>query len=145
MLRPVDTGSGLQNVAGLTQSIQVAGDGNVAGNTTHLNVREGDAPAPAAQGQRLASVQQGGVSAVAQLDGNNAKVQLQIEGVGAVQQWIRSGSVGQSIALGSDGQTVSNRMQIDLVRQSLASNVPLSQNVAQAMTLVRGVGMGPGQ
>ncbi|MDY0954301.1 hypothetical protein [Stenotrophomonas rhizophila] len=147
---PVFTGrsidaSGLQNVAGLTQSIQVAGDGNVAGNTTHLTVRDGDAPAPAAQGQHLASVQQGGVSAVAQLDGNNARVQLQIEGVGAVQQWIRSGSVGQSIALGSDGQTVSNRMQIDLVRQSLASNVPLSQNVAQAMTLVRGVGMGPGQ
>lgn len=148
---PVSTGrsidaSGLQNVSGLTQSIQVAGDGNVASNSTHLNVREGDAPAaPAAQGQRLASVQQGGVSAVAQLDGNDAKVQLQIEGVGAVQQWIRSGSVGQSIALGSDGQAVSNRMQIDLVRQSLASNVPLSQNVAQAMTLVRGVGMGPGQ
>lgn len=143
--RSVDA-SGLQNVAGLTQAVQVAGDGNVASNTTHLNVRDGDVPAPAADsGQTLASVQHGGVSAVAQLDGNSAKVQLQIEGVGAVQQWIRNGSVGQSIALGSDGQAVSNRMQIDLVRQSLASNVPLSQNVAQAMTLVRGVGMGPGQ
>ncbi len=142
--RSVDA-SGLQNVAGLTQSIQVAGDGNVASNTTHLNVRDGQAPTPGGQGQNLASLQQGGVSAVAQLDGNNARVQLQIEGVGAVQQWIRNGSVGQSIALGSDGQAVSNRMQIDLVRQSVASNVPLSQNVAQAMTLVRGVGMGPGQ
>jgi hypothetical protein len=142
--RSIDA-SGLQNVAGLTQSIQVAGDGNVASNTTHLNVRDGSAPAEGAPGPNLASVQQGGVSAVAQLDGNNARVQLQIEGVGAVQQWIRNGSVGQSIAIGSDGQAVSNRMQIDLVRQSLASNVPLSQNVAQAMTLVRGVGMGPGQ
>ncbi|MEG2805545.1 hypothetical protein [Stenotrophomonas sp.] len=142
--RSVDA-SGLQNVAGLTQSIQVAGDGNVASNTTQLTVRDGQAPEAGSQGQTLASVQHGGVNAVAQLDGNNAKVQLQIEGVGAVQQWIRNGSVGQSIALGSDGQAVSNRMQIDLVRQSLASNVPLSQNVAQAMTLVRGVGMGPGQ
>ncbi len=148
---PVFTGrsidaSGLQNVAGLTQSIQLAGDGNLAHNTTALTVRDGDVPAAAtAQGQTLASVQQGRVNAVAQLDGNNARVQLQIDGVGAVQQWIRSGSVGQSIALGSDGQAASNRMQIDLVRQSLASNVPLSQNVAQAMTLVRGVGMGPGQ
>ncbi len=142
--RSIDA-SGLQNVAGLTQSIQVAGDGNVASNTTHLNVRDGSAPAEGSAGSTLASVQQGGVSAVAQLDGNNAKVQLQIDGVGAVQQWIRNGSVGQSIAIGSDGQSVSNRMQIDLVRQSLASNVPLSQNVAQAMTLVRGVGMGPGQ
>lgn len=142
--RSIDA-SGLQNVAGLTQSIQVAGDGNVASNTTHLNVRDGSAPAEGSAGPTLASVQQGRVSAVAQLDGNNAKVQLQIDGVGAVQQWIRNGSVGQSIAIGSDGQAVSNRMQIDLVRQSLASNVPLSQNVAQAMTLVRGVGMGPGQ
>jgi hypothetical protein len=142
--RSIDA-SGLQNVAGLTQSIQVAGDGNVASNTTHLTVRDGQAPAPGSEGQHLTSVQQGGVSAVAQLDGNNARVQLQIEGVGAVQQWIRNGSVGQSIAIGSDGQAASNRMQIDLVRQSLANNVPLSQNVAQAMTLVRGVGMGPGQ
>lgn len=142
--RSIDS-SGLQNVAGLAQSIQLAGDGNVASNTTHLDVRDGQAPAPGSHGQELASVQQGGVSAVAQLEGNSAKVQLQIDGVGAVQQWIRNGSVGQSIALGSDGQAASNRMQIELVRQSLASNLPLNQNVAQAMTLVRGVGMGPGQ
>lgn len=142
--RSIDA-SGLQNVAGLTQSIQVAGDGNVASNSTHLSVRDGQAPATGSPGATPASVQQGGVSALAQLEGNTAKVQLQIDGVGAVQQWIRNGSVGQSIALGGDGQAVSNRMQIDLVRQSLASNVPLSQNVAQAMTLVRGVGMGPGQ
>lgn len=142
--RSVDS-SGLQNVAGLTQSIQVAGDGNLANNTTQLNVRDGSAPTTTGGSGTLASAQQGGVSAVAQLDGNTARVQLQIEGVGAVQQWIRNGSVGQSIALASDGQAVSNRMQIDLVRQSLASNVPLSQNVAQAMTLARGVGMGPGQ
>lgn len=137
--------SGLQNVAGLSQSIQVAGDGNLASNATQLTVRDGVAPTPTGEGVNLASVQQGGVSALAQLDGNTAKVQLQIEGVGAVQQWIRNGSVGQSIALGSDGQSVTNRLQIDLVRQSLANNVPLNQNVAQAMTLVRGVGMGPGQ
>lgn len=147
---PVSTGrsidsSGLQNVAGLSQSIQVAGDANLASNTTHLNVREGSAPAPGSEGVNLASVQHGGVSAIAQLDGNTAKVQLQVEGVGAVQQWIRNGSVGQSITLGSDGQAASNRLQIDLVRQSLANNVPLNQNVAQAMTMVRGVGRGPGQ
>jgi hypothetical protein len=36
-------------------------------------------------------------------------------------------------------------MQIDLVRQTLANGGSLNQNVAQAMNLVRGVGMGPGQ
>jgi hypothetical protein len=142
--RSVDS-SGLQNVAGLTQSIQVAGDNNVASNATQLNVREGNAPTTTEQSAPQASVQQGGVSALAQRDGNGASVQLQIQGIGSVQQWIRNGSVGQSIAVTSDGQSVSNRMQIDLVRQTLASSGSLNQNVAQAMTLVRGVGMGPGQ
>lgn len=191
--RSVDS-SGLQNVAGMTQSIQVAGDNNVASNSTQLNVRDGSAPGtpgrsaqtadpqqqastqqattqqaaaqqpatqqvasqqaapeaapqPATQQASLqqASVQQGGVSAVAQQDGNSASVKLDIQGVGMVQQWIRNGSVGQSIAISSDGQSVRNRMQIDLVRQTLASSGSLNQNVAQAMNLVRGVGMGPGQ
>jgi anti-sigma28 factor (negative regulator of flagellin synthesis) len=132
----------------------------VASNSTQLNVREGSAPAaneqsaPQASAQQAstqqasaqqASVQQGGVSAVAQQDNNSASVKLDIEGVGAVQQWIRNGSVGQSIAISSDGQSVRNRMQIDLVRQTLANNGSLNQNVAQAMSLVRGVGRGPGQ
>lgn len=167
--RSVDS-SGLQNVAGLTQSVQVAGDNNVASNATQLNVRDGSAPpatetpaAPAAVAQagpqeatapqaaapqapaQQATAQHGGVSAVAQQDGNSASVKLDIQGVGQVQQWIRNGSVGQSIAISSDGQAVRNRMQIDLVRQTLASGASLNQNVAQAMNLVRGVGMGPGQ
>ncbi len=138
--------AGLQNVAGVTQAIQVAGDNNVASNSTQLNVREGSAPPEqTAPASTTATAQQGGVSAVAQMEGNNAQVQLKIEGVGAVQQWIRNGSVGQTIALSSDGQAVTNRMQIELVRQTLASNAPLTQNVAQAMNMVRGVGMGPGQ
>ncbi|WP_314106222.1 hypothetical protein [uncultured Stenotrophomonas sp.] len=153
--RSVDS-SGLQNVAGLTQSVQVAGDNNVASNSTQLNVREGSAP-PASDpagvqpavvqqaGVQQASAQQGGVSAVAQQDGSSASVKLDIQGIGQVQQWIRNGSVGQSIAISSDGQAVRNRMQIDLVRQTLASSGSLNQNVAQAMNLVRGVGMGPGQ
>jgi len=184
--RSVDS-SGLQNVAGMTQSIQVAGDNNVASNSTQLHVRDAQsAPSadpqqqagtqqastqqPAAQqpatqqvatqqtppeatqqpatqqaSVQQASVQQGGVSAVAQQDGSSASVKLDIQGVGMVQQWIRNGSVGQSIAISSDGQSVRNRMQIDLVRQTLASSGSLNQNVAQAMNLVRGVGMGPGQ
>ena len=62
------------------------------------------------------------------------------QGQGAVQQWLRSGSVGQGIQLTSDGQLVSNRLQIDLVRESMAGNLPLAQNVAQAITLNRGIG-----
>jgi len=37
----------------------------------------------------------------------------------------------------------SNRLQLELVRSTVASNQPLSQSVAQAIALNRG--MGPGQ
>ena len=82
---------------------------------------------------------------MASFDGNSAQLQLRLEGQGAVQQWMRSGSVGQSIQLMADGQQVGNRLQIDLVRQSLAGNLPLAQNVAQAITLNRGIGGVGGQ
>ncbi len=142
--RSID-GSGLQNVAGLVQSVQVAGDGNRASNALQLNVRDGGASpggADASAGQ--AALQVDGAGATASFDGNAAKVLLQVDGQGAVEQWLRSGSVGQSIALTGDGQQAGNRLQIDLVRQTLTGNAPLAQNVAQAITLARRSGSGPG-
>lgn len=135
--------SGLANVAGLVQAVQVAGDGNTARNSTALSIHDGPVPALADSGVRTASAQQGGASATARFDGNQARLQLQLDGSGVVQQWIRNGSVGQSIALTGDAQQVGNRLQIELVRQGLAGSAPLGQNVAQAMSLARG--MGPGQ
>lgn len=141
--RSVD-GSGLRNVAGLVQSVQVAGDGNRASNAMHLTVRDGSAPADGggSGGQALQQVQ--GASAVAAFDGDTAHVLLQIDGHGAVEQWLRSGSVGQRIALTGNGQQAANRLQIDLVRQGLADNLPLAQNVAQAIALTRGGGIAAG-
>ncbi len=143
--RSID-GSGLNNVSGVSQSVQVAGDSNRASNVMHLNVRN-DGVVPTGTGTVAgdASAQSGNASAVASFDGNAARLQLNIEGQGAVQQWLRSGSVGQSIQLTSDGQVVNNRLQIDLVRQSLGGNLPLAQNVAQAITLNRGIGGVGGQ
>ena len=138
--RSID-GSGLDNVAGVSQSVQIAGDGNRASNVMHLNVRN-DGVVPTGNGSVAgsATAQSGDASAVASFDGNAARLQLTIQGQGAVQQWLRSGSVGQGIQLTSDGQLVSNRLQIDLVRESMAGNLPLAQNVAQAITLNRGIG-----
>ena len=96
------------------------------------------------QGPGSASTQAGDASAVANFDGDAMQLALRIEGQGAVQQWMRSGSVGQGIELMADGQQVSNRLQLDLVRQPLADNLPLAQNVAQAITLTRGIGVGGG-
>ncbi|WP_433851906.1 hypothetical protein [Stenotrophomonas nitritireducens] len=142
--RSVD-GSGLHNVAGLVQSVQVAGDGNQASNAMQLTVREaGATPGAGGASTGQAAQRMDGASAVAGFDGDAARVLLQIDGQGAVEQWLRSGSVGQRIALAGDGQQVANRMRIDLVRQGPAGNLPLAQNVAQAITLVRAGGMGAG-
>ncbi|WP_295568959.1 hypothetical protein [uncultured Stenotrophomonas sp.] len=140
--RSIDSG-GLANASGLVQSVQVAGDGNVARNATTLVVRDGAVPEAQPDGQHSASAQQAGVSASAVLEGNQARLLLQVDGQGLVQQWIRNGSVGQGIALAGDGQAASNQLRLELVRGSAGGNLPLSQNVAQAIALNRG--MGPGQ
>lgn len=141
--RSVDA-SGLANVSGMSQSIQVAGDGNLASNRTQLNVRNGAAPPAQAAGMAplMLTSGSGDASASAGFDGATASVGLHIQGQGDVQQWIRSGSLGQSIQLTADNQQVSNQLQIDLVRQSLAANTQLVQNVAQAIGMTRGFGAG---
>lgn len=141
--------SGLRNVSGLVQSVQVAGDSNAATNNTQLTVRDGavpDTPSSAGglAGSGGASTSDGAASASSTYANGTAGVLLMIAGQGQVQQWIRSGSVGQSIQITGDAQQISNRLQLDLVRQSVANNAPLNQNVAQAITLARGIGPGPG-
>lgn len=213
--RSVD-GSGLTNVRGVTQSVQVAGDSNLANNVTQLTVQDGssaptgdggtmdtrtasnptpagadnatnsqtagntaspaagndgntifgsggasgappitaNATAPSAQNSKgstsvpnagtstvAAAAYGDGTSAVASVDGHGADVQLTIDGQGMVKQWIRNGSIGQSVQLAADNQWVSNRMEINLIRQTIAANTQLSQNVAQAISLARGIGV----
>ncbi|SBV36185.1 conserved exported hypothetical protein [uncultured Stenotrophomonas sp.] len=143
--RSID-GSGLGNVSGLVQSVQVAGDGNAASNVLHLNVRnDGIVPAQHGSVGGDARLQVGDASAVAGFDGNAAQLELRVDGQGAVRQWLRNGSVGQSIQLMADGQQAGNRLQVDLVRQSLVDNQTLAQNVAQAISLNRGMAGSSGQ
>jgi hypothetical protein len=139
--RSID-GSGLANVGGVVQSVQVAGDGNLANNVVRLNVHDGDTAPSGTNGPSSGSLaaRQDGASASAGFDGRNASVQLDVNGLGSVQQWIRDGSLGQSVQLAADNQAVSNLMEIDLVRQSLTSNAQLTQNVAQAISLARSIG-----
>jgi hypothetical protein len=139
--RSVD-GSGLANVGGVLQSVQVAGDSNLASNVVRLNVSDDGSMPAAATGlsQGSAVARQDGASASAGFDGQNASVQLDVNGLGSVQQWVHNGSLGQSVQLTADNQAISNLMEIDLVRQSLASNAQLTQNVAQAINFARGIG-----
>lgn len=142
--RSVDS-AGLANVSGLVQGVQVAGDGNAASNVASLTLREGEVPASAGGGSAAGSLgaSSGAASANVRFDGNGAGVILEVAGHGAAEQWIRAGSMGQSIRLASDGQAVSNRLHLDLVRQSLPATAMLNQSVAQALVTARGIGGGP--
>ncbi|MDH5822624.1 hypothetical protein QFW77_06410 [Luteimonas sp. RD2P54] len=138
--RSVDT-AGLDNVSGLVQGVQVAGDGNAARNLTTLTVRDGEAPSGGLEvGSAQASATGAGMSASAGFDGSAAQVLLQVDGHGIARQWIRPGSLGQSVALTGDGQAVSNQLHMELVRQSLPASAALDQGVAQAISLTRGLG-----
>jgi len=150
--REIDN-AGLANVNGMVQSVQIAGDGNVASNTARVSLRESDEP-PSASPQvadvaaststALATASAPGMSAVASLEGNAARVLLQIDGQGAVEQWISGSGMGQTIQLAADSQQASNWLELDLVRHPAQTQArsALGQNVAQAIALSRGIAIG---
>lgn len=134
--------SGLANVSGLVQSVQVAGDHNAVGNVTALRVREGTAPAATVSSgadTRVASAP--GMQVSAGVTDGIAQVRLQVDGQGLATQWLQSGSAGQSVQLAGNGQQIHNQLQIDLVRQSLPVSANLQRDVAQAIGLHRGAGI----
>lgn len=138
--RHVD-GSGLANVGGMLQSVQVAGDDNSASNVTRLTVQDGGSvPAPAASHASGATAHSGDATVSASYSGNAAQVVLTIAGQGAVQQWIRGGSLGQTVSLAADHQFASNQMEITLIRQALAANTQLALDVARSIQSTRGLG-----
>lgn len=132
--------AGLMNVAGVMQGVQIGGDNNSASNVTRLNVQDGGTIPTATGSGTDSTLTVGDATATASYDGGTARVLLSISGQGAVQQWISQGSLGQSIALTADNQSASNQMEITLIRQSLATNIQLAQNLAQSLNLVRGIG-----
>lgn len=138
--RSID-GSGLANVGGMLQSVQVAGDDNTASNVTRLTVQDGGSvPAPTAGHDASATARNGDATVSASYSGNAAQVVLTIAGQGAVQQWIRGGSLGQSVTLAADHQFASNQMEITLIRQALAANTQLALDVARSIQSTRGLG-----
>lgn len=140
--RSIDS-AGLHNASGLVQSVQVAGDGNVAGNATSLIVRNGDVPAMPAGSAGNASASNGAASASAQVDAQGARLLIGVAGQGTAEQWVRAGSVGQSIRIVGDGQQVDNRLQLELVRQAAPTSALLMASVARAITLSQGIGNRP--
>ncbi len=141
--RSIDS-AGLNNVSGLVQSVQVAGDGNRAGNTTSLLVRDGDvSAAQAGSGASSVEASNQAANASAHMDGNGARLTINVAGQGVAEQWVRAGSVGQSIRIAGDGQQVSNRLQLELVRQAVPTNALMVSSVARSIALNQGIGNRP--
>ncbi|MCD9097557.1 hypothetical protein LU699_08935 [Luteimonas fraxinea] len=135
--------SGLADVGGLVQSVQVAGDGNIARNGMSLQVRDGEVPVAAANtsSTTVADMTLNGAHARASLEDGGVRILLQVAGQGAAEQWIDAGSIGQSIQLAGNGQAVGNQLQLDLVRQSVPSSQTIHQNLIQAIGMTRAGGI----
>lgn len=133
--------SGLANVGGLVQAVQVAGDGNTARNGLSLRVRDGTVPALSTDTVTSAELRVDGAQARATLDDGGARVLLQVAGQGAVEQWIDARTIGQSIQLTGDGSRVGNQMQLDLVRQAVPASQSVHQNLMQAIGMTRAGGL----
>lgn len=142
--RSIDS-SGLNNASGLVQSVQIAGDGNRAGNATSLIVRDGDVADGQGANTGASSMEaaNSAATASARMDANGARLTIDVAGQGVAEQWVRAGSVGQSIRIAGDGQNVSNQLQLELVRQAVPTNALVMASVARAITLNQGIGNRP--
>lgn len=140
--RSVD-GSGLANVNGLLQGIQVAGDGNLARNVTALKVTRGhagpNAHTPAANGTPFAEqLSADGAQVAVTFDpAHGVSLSLGVKDQGLVSQWIRTGNVGQLVQLTADGQSVQNQLQLDLVLHDAGSRNPALHDASRALLHAR--------
>ena len=137
--------SGLDNVSGIAQGIQIAGDFNSAGNSTELHLTS-TMPAGAGNGVGAnATLSTGGANASAALQADSVAVTLGIDGQGSLRQMIRgdasgNGAVLQTVSLLGDGHDVSNQLRITLVQPTQGSSLLLQQSVAQALGQLKGIG-----
>ncbi|MHB1616377.1 MAG: hypothetical protein ACYC97_02415 [Metallibacterium sp.] len=137
--------SGMDNVSGIAQGIQIAGDFNSAGNSTELHLTS---TMPAGAGNSVGAntaLSAGGANASAALQADTVAVTLGIDGQGSLRQMIRgdasgNGAVLQTVSLLGDGNDVSNQLRITLVQPTQASSLLLQQSVAQALGQLRGIG-----
>ncbi len=144
--RSIDA-SGLANVSGIAQGIQIVGDHNSAGNSTELHLTT-TMPAGAGAGSAgNAALAVGDASASVLLQPDSMAVTLGMDGQGSLRQVIRgdvsgSGSVLQTVSLLGDGHDVGNQLRITLVQPSTGAALQLQQNVALSLSLLQGLRSG---
>ena len=144
--RSIDA-SGLANVSGIAQGIQIVGDHNSAGNSTELHVTT-TLPASSDAGiAGNAALAVGDANASVALQPDSMAVTLGVDGQGSLRQIIRGdasggGSVLQTVSLLGDGHDVGNQLRITLVQPSTGAALQLQQNVALSLGLLQGLRSG---
>lgn len=140
----VSGGEGLNNVTGVVQSIQVAGNANGIGNGIGISVKRYDENTPnTVNGSNVSQLDvttPGGNNANVSLVGNGISVAVGVVNQGQAMQSIRSisqgsGQVLQSVRLGGDLNQIRNMINLDIQTRVSASNASL--NAAQMLTTLK--------
>jgi hypothetical protein len=138
----VSAGAGLQGIEGVSQVIQIAGDGNGAVNRAQVNVTTAPIGTTPGNGQTNASWQAAnGAQASAAIGANGVSLQLTMPGAGTVRQQINAASLGsiqQNIQFVGDRQQVMNQLQLQLQIRPPSNALLASSGVAQALNMLRG-------
>ncbi len=144
------TSSGVDNVTGLGQSIQVAGDYNNASNTLSVKMLDEmpDGGEHAGIGESLRTTDGLGGEASSVLDEKGVMVTLSLDGQGVVQQSIRGAVTGgatpgngafQSIRTLGDSHTISNRMQLSILMKPGTESSNLRKTLGVSLGGLRGL------
>lgn len=136
-------GSGIRNVNGVSQLVQIAGDGNGAVNSTGIDVSSTPAiNSAAANGAANATyTAANGAQASANVGSNGIRLTLSVPGAGLAQQQVNAAGLGnlqQSIQINANQQQIINQMQLQIQMRPLTGNQLAAQGFSNAINALRG-------
>ena len=138
----VSQGTGVQNVAGVSQVIQVAGNANGASNRASIHVTTGNVVASDGNGRLNAFYgAPNGAQASVDIANNGVSLRLTMPAGGSAQQQINMagmGNIHQNIQIAASRQEVMNQLHLQLQMRPHSAAVIASQGLSQALNMLRG-------
>jgi len=139
----VSGGGSVQNVNGVAQVIQVAGDGNAALNNTSIKVTTEKLTPIVGNGLSSASyTAANGAQAEVSIQNNSALLQLRMpENTGFSMQSMNangSGNIYQGIKIAANNQQIFNQLQLQVQIKPLTSSAQIAQGFMQSINMLRG-------
>jgi hypothetical protein len=136
-------GSGIRSVNGVSQLVQIAGDGNGAVNSTGIDISSSPAiNSGAANGAANTTyTAANGAQASANIDTNGIKLTLSVPGAGLAQQQVNAAGLGnlqQSIQINANQQQIINQMQLQIQMRPLTGSQLAAQGFSNAINALRG-------